>query len=346
MTYSVHPQGICESRQIGEGTRIWAFAHVLPGAKIGRDCNICDHVFIENDVVLGDRVTVKCGVQLWDGLRIARRRVHRSQCHVYQRQVPRSKQYQKQFCKRVVGRGASIGANATILPGSPSAPGRWSGRVASSRGTCPPTRSSLEIPGAFRATWTSKKGSLPLLASSARCRPRLPAVQELRVRRDASQPQARRRHARHVSGRRVRGRSSLYTQAIFSGVRRSQQARPRRARASRLPPIPDMRQGRSRHSGRQRPRAPRVAAERPSLGLHVPPMVWCTQYKYSETRCCSCLPRRNMTRPTISATMANSCAWFHRRRITILATFCRVRPSVGGSDANFGQQCRFATRGA
>ena len=48
--------------------RIWAFAHVLPGAVIGRDCNICDHVFIENDVVIGDRVTIKCGVQLWDGV--------------------------------------------------------------------------------------------------------------------------------------------------------------------------------------------------------------------------------------------------------------------------------------
>ncbi len=53
---------------MGAGTRVWAFAHVLPAAKIGRDCNICDHVFIENDVTLGDRVTVKCGVQVWDGV--------------------------------------------------------------------------------------------------------------------------------------------------------------------------------------------------------------------------------------------------------------------------------------
>ena len=57
-------------RSVGDGTRIWAFAHVLPGARIGRDCNICDHIFIENDVVVGDRVTVKCGVQLWDGVRL------------------------------------------------------------------------------------------------------------------------------------------------------------------------------------------------------------------------------------------------------------------------------------
>ncbi len=66
----VHPQGICESSTVGPRTRVWAFAHVLPGARIGADCNICDHVFIENDVVVGDRVTIKPGVQLWDGIRL------------------------------------------------------------------------------------------------------------------------------------------------------------------------------------------------------------------------------------------------------------------------------------
>ena len=60
----VHARALCESVHVGEKTRVWAFAHVLPGARIGTDCNICDHVFIENDVVLGDRVTVKCAVQL------------------------------------------------------------------------------------------------------------------------------------------------------------------------------------------------------------------------------------------------------------------------------------------
>ena len=66
----VHPQALCESRSRRAARAIWAFAHVLPGARIGADCNICDHTFIENDVVVGDRVTVKCGVQLWDGVRI------------------------------------------------------------------------------------------------------------------------------------------------------------------------------------------------------------------------------------------------------------------------------------
>jgi acetyltransferase-like isoleucine patch superfamily enzyme len=67
MTF-VHPRGLCESTDVGEGTRVWAFAHVLPGAKIGRDCNICDGAFIENQVVLGDNVTVKNNVLVFDGV--------------------------------------------------------------------------------------------------------------------------------------------------------------------------------------------------------------------------------------------------------------------------------------
>ena len=70
MSMYVHPQGLRESRHVGPGTRVWAFAHVLPGRTVGADCNICDHVFIENDVVIGDRVTIKSGVQLWDGVRL------------------------------------------------------------------------------------------------------------------------------------------------------------------------------------------------------------------------------------------------------------------------------------
>ena len=62
--YFVHEQGICETKSVGKDTRIWAFSHVLPGAVIGEDCNICSGVFIENNVIIGDRVTVKSGVQL------------------------------------------------------------------------------------------------------------------------------------------------------------------------------------------------------------------------------------------------------------------------------------------
>ncbi len=116
-TYSVHPAGICESTAIGERTRIWAFAHILPGAVIGSDCNICDHVFIENDVVLGDRVTVKSGVQLWDGVRLGNDVFVGPNATFSNDKFPRSRQRPAEFARTVVRDGASIGANATILPG-------------------------------------------------------------------------------------------------------------------------------------------------------------------------------------------------------------------------------------
>src|SRR5262245_20733528 len=113
----VHPQALCESTSIGSGTRVWAFAHVLPGAVIGADCNVCDHVFIENDVVIGDRVTIKSGVQLWDGLRIADDVFLGPNATFSNDKYPRSKQYQAKVEITHVERGASIGAGAVILPG-------------------------------------------------------------------------------------------------------------------------------------------------------------------------------------------------------------------------------------
>jgi acetyltransferase-like isoleucine patch superfamily enzyme/dTDP-4-dehydrorhamnose 3,5-epimerase-like enzyme len=115
--YFLHPQGICESSRVGDRTRIWAFAHVLPDAIIGADCNICDGVFVENDVVVGDRVTVKCGVQLWDGIRLADDVFVGPNATFTNDRVPRSKQVPAEFLVTTVHEGASIGANATILPG-------------------------------------------------------------------------------------------------------------------------------------------------------------------------------------------------------------------------------------
>jgi UDP-2-acetamido-3-amino-2,3-dideoxy-glucuronate N-acetyltransferase len=112
-----HALAVVETREVGAGTRVWAFAHVLPGAVIGRDCNICDHVFIENDVHIGDRVTVKCGVQLWDGTRIADDVFIGPNATFTNDPMPRSKQHLAKYPITRVERGASIGANATILPG-------------------------------------------------------------------------------------------------------------------------------------------------------------------------------------------------------------------------------------
>lgn len=117
MNHFVHAQGICESESVGADTRIWAFAHVLPGASIGADCNICDHVLIENDVVLGDRVTVKSGVQLWDGIRVGDDVFIGPNATFANDRFPRSKQYPDAFLVTTLADGASIGAGAVILPG-------------------------------------------------------------------------------------------------------------------------------------------------------------------------------------------------------------------------------------
>jgi UDP-2-acetamido-3-amino-2,3-dideoxy-glucuronate N-acetyltransferase len=112
-----HETAIVESGDIGQGTRIWAYSHILPGAKIGAECNICDHTFIENDVVVGDRVTIKCGVQLWDGARIGDDVFIGPNATFTNDRYPRSKQYPQDYPLTVVKNGASIGANATIAPG-------------------------------------------------------------------------------------------------------------------------------------------------------------------------------------------------------------------------------------
>ena len=117
MSFFVHPQGICETTDVGENTRIWAFAHVLAGARLGEDCNVCDFVFIENDVILGDRVTVKSGVQLWDGLRVGDDVFIGPNATFTNDHFPRSKVYHERVDFTRIENGASIGANATILPG-------------------------------------------------------------------------------------------------------------------------------------------------------------------------------------------------------------------------------------
>lgn len=115
--YFVHEKGLCESPHIGANTRIWAFTHILPQARLGADCNICDHVFIENDVIIGDRVTIKSGVQLWDGVRLENDVFIGPNATFTNDLFPRSKVYPERFDQTIVQHGASIGANATILAG-------------------------------------------------------------------------------------------------------------------------------------------------------------------------------------------------------------------------------------
>jgi acetyltransferase-like isoleucine patch superfamily enzyme/dTDP-4-dehydrorhamnose 3,5-epimerase-like enzyme len=117
-TSFIHDRALVENGAlIGSGTRIWAFAHILPGAKVGNGCNICDHTFIENEVTIGDRVTVKCGVQLWDGVSIEDDVFIGPNATFTNDRFPRSRQHPESYLRTLVRQGASIGANATVLPG-------------------------------------------------------------------------------------------------------------------------------------------------------------------------------------------------------------------------------------
>ncbi|MGZ8256385.1 MAG: acyltransferase [Gallionella sp.] len=117
MTIKIHPLADVQSKNIGVGTRIWQFCVVFAEAKIGENCNICANVLIENDVVVGNNVTIKSGVQLWDGVRIEDNVFIGPNATFTNDLMPRSKVYPDQFLKTVIKAGASIGANATILPG-------------------------------------------------------------------------------------------------------------------------------------------------------------------------------------------------------------------------------------
>jgi len=117
MTVQIHPLADVQSRSIGDGTTVWQYVVILAGAVIGRDCNINALCLIENDVIVGDRVTVKSGVQLWDGLRIEDDVFVGPNVAFTNDKLPRSKQYPAAFERTTVRQGASIGANATVLGG-------------------------------------------------------------------------------------------------------------------------------------------------------------------------------------------------------------------------------------
>lgn len=117
MSFYAHPLADIQTESIGDGTRVWQFVVILPGARIGSDVNICSHCYIENDVVVGDRATIKSGVQLWDGLRIGDDVFVGPNATFTNDKFPRSKQFQDKVLRTEIESGASLGAGATILPG-------------------------------------------------------------------------------------------------------------------------------------------------------------------------------------------------------------------------------------
>lgn len=116
MSY-IHPLSDVAECSIGEGTNVWQFVVILQGAIIGRDCNICAQTLIEGDVVIGDRVTIKSGVQIWDGTRIQEDVFIGPNVTFSNDLYPRSKKHPTKYFGITIEKGASIGANATLLPG-------------------------------------------------------------------------------------------------------------------------------------------------------------------------------------------------------------------------------------
>ena len=121
--FFVHPSALVESQDIGPGTKIWAFAHVLDGARIGRDCNVGDHCFIESNVRIGDQVVVKNGVSVWSGVRLEDYVFVGPNAVFTNDLYPRAKVYHAKDMETHVYRGATIGANATLRCGIRV--GRW-----------------------------------------------------------------------------------------------------------------------------------------------------------------------------------------------------------------------------
>ena len=113
-----HPMAVVEEEVVvGNGTRIWAFAHLLKGVIVGEDCNVCDHTFIEGRVRIGDRVTIKCGVSLWDGVVVEDDVFIGPNAVFTNDKRPRSRKRPPEYPETILRQGCSLGANATILPG-------------------------------------------------------------------------------------------------------------------------------------------------------------------------------------------------------------------------------------
>ncbi|MBX3439715.1 MAG: N-acetyltransferase, partial [Planctomycetaceae bacterium] len=123
----VHPTAIVDGAALGDGTRVWAYAHILPGARLGANCNVADHVFIEGGAVVGNNVTLKNNVCVWDGVTLSDDAFIGPNVAFTNDRFPRSPRMpgmQERYAERDnwlaathVGRGCAIGANATILPG-------------------------------------------------------------------------------------------------------------------------------------------------------------------------------------------------------------------------------------
>ncbi len=282
----VHSHAICETKDVGAGTRIWAFAHVLPGARIGRDCNICDGVFVENDVVVGDRVTVKCGVQLWDGVALEDDVFVGPNATFTNDHFPRSKVRPEAYLRTTIRRGASIGANATILPGIEVGSGAMIGAGAVVTRTVPPNAivvgNPARITGYVQAVSPRDDSTSPGIASVSQSRAQSPSATPLGV--------------GGCSLHQLRFVNDMRGNLSVGEYQRDIPFVPKRYFLVFDVPTPEVR-GEHAHrlchqflicirgscrvlldDGKYRRE---VTLDRPDLGVYVPAMVWGTQHSYS-----------------------------------------------------------------
>jgi len=277
MNYFVHAQALCESSNIGDGSRIWAFAHILPAARIGRDCNICDGVFIENDVILGDRVTVKCGVQLWDGVRVDDDAFIGPNATFCNDRFPRSQQRPPEFAQTRVERGASIGANATLLPGITVGAGAMVGAGAVVLRSVPPNAIVVGNPARIVGYTNSEEVTLDKAGSATSILPSVHDVRGVKL--------VQLTHAIDMRGSLVAceaGSELPFTPqrcfmvyAVPSSEVRGEHAHRVCAQflvcvSGSVTAMVDDGQNRAE-----------VRLDRPDIGLYIPPMIWGTQYRYS-----------------------------------------------------------------
>jgi acetyltransferase-like isoleucine patch superfamily enzyme/dTDP-4-dehydrorhamnose 3,5-epimerase-like enzyme len=272
---TVHPNALVEAgARVGSGTRVWAFAHVLPGAVIGRSCNVCDHVFIEGGVVVGDRVTIKSGVQLWNGVTLEDDVFVGPNATFTNDLFPRSKDRPPEFARTLVRHHASIGANATVLAGTTIGVNAMVGAGAVVTGDVPPH--AIVVGNPARVTGyvsTRKKGPIEpeaipperLAVPGVELRP-MPLVTDTRGDLTFGQdpdhlPFPPRRYfvvfgvpSKEVRGEHAHKRLQQFLVCLAGSVHVM---------------VDD---------GRERDE---VVLDRRDLGLYVPPMIWTTQYQYS-----------------------------------------------------------------
>lgn len=273
----IHARAIVEpGATIGAKTRVWAFVHILPGAVIGQECNICDHVFVENQVLVGNRVTVKSGVQLWDGVTLEDDVFVGPNATFTNDAFPRSKQYQMHVEPILVRCGASIGANATILPGITIGAGAMVAAGAVVTRDVPsnaivmgnPARIEGYVASTVKQRLVARKDSGEMteeIVGGARLIS-LPVIDDLRGRLSFGEYgqqlpfEPKRFFVIHdVPTKEVRGEHAHKTLHQFLVC----------LRGSCLVVVDD---GQSREE---------IRLSNPAIGLYVPPMVWATQYKYS-----------------------------------------------------------------